>query len=69
MESLPTARRRRPVAMPMASAGHESESDNLSSVPEWPTLGRAEAALSTRGGLALAGVATALAVVLIALVG
>lgn len=66
---LALARGRRRVPMPTAYAGHGSENDNLSIVPVLPALGRAEAALPARGGLAVAGIAAALAVLLIALAG
>lgn len=66
---LKLARARHRAPRPTAYAGHGPEDDNLSIVPAWPALGRAEAALSARGGLALAGIAAALAILLIALVG
>jgi hypothetical protein len=66
---LALARGRRPAPTPTAHAGHGPEEETPGLVPAWPALGRAEAALSARGGLALAGIAAALAVLLIALVG
>ena len=66
---LALARARRPVPKPTADAGHGPEYVTLTIVPAWPALVRAEAALSARGGLALAGIAAALALLLIAMVG
>lgn len=66
---LALARARRAAPTPAAYADHGAEDDNLTVVPAWPALDRAETALSARGGLALAGIAVALAVLLIALVG
>lgn len=61
----------RPQAAPAttAHAGHGPDSGVQAVVPSWPALGRAEATLSARGGLALAAVAAALAMLLITLVG
>ncbi len=58
-----------PAAETHAHAGHGPETGVQAVVPSWPALGRAEAALSAQGGLALAAIAAALAVLLIALVG
>ena len=66
---LALARGRRPAPTPTAHAGHGPEEETPGVVPAWPALGRAEAALSARGGLALAGIAAAFALLLIALVG
>jgi hydrogenase-4 component B len=59
--------RQGPPPVPAAHAGHGPEDEAQAVVPSWPALGRAEAALSTRGGLALAGIAAALAALLIGL--
>ena len=61
--------RPRPAPAAAAHADHGPEQGVPSVVPSWPALGRAEATLSARGGLALAAVGAALAVLLIALVG
>ena len=66
---LALARAQRQAPGPAIYAGHGREDDKLTVVPAWVALGRAEAALSSRGGLALAGVATALAVLLLSLLG
>ena len=59
--------RGRPPPAPAAHAGHGPEAEAQAVVPSWPALGRAEAALSARGGLALAAIAAALAALLIGL--
>lgn len=66
---LALARARRRASRPTAYAGHRPEEEILVIVPAWPALGRAEAGLSARGGLALVGIAAALALLLIAVVG
>lgn len=59
--------RRRPTPAPPAHAGHGPHEQGQAVVPSWPALDRAEAALSARGGLALAAVAAALAALMIGL--
>ncbi len=66
---LALARGRHPAPTPTTHAGHGPEEGTLAIVPACPPLGQAEAALAARGGLALAGIAAGLAVLLIALVG
>ena len=58
--------RPQPAPATTAHAGHGPETGVQAVVPSWPALGRAEATLSARGGLALAAIAAALAVLLIA---
>ncbi|MBN9203646.1 complex I subunit 5 family protein [Methylibium petroleiphilum] len=63
--------RGRPPPAPAAAAhaGHGPEEGVQAVVPSWPALGRAEAALSARGGLALAAIGVALALLLMAMAG
>ena len=59
--------RGRPAPAAPAHAAHRPDEEAQAVVPSWPALGRAEAALSARGGLTLAAIAVALAGLLIAL--
>lgn len=63
---LARSRARRPT-QPPAYGHHGSEPSAEIAVPVWPRLARAEAALASGGGLAMACIGAALAVLLIAL--